>query len=185
MWLEEIDDWVKNCTLIFTDQAKFKELSCKVRKGPAAQKAILKVEMGQLMILLKNKIWKRCFTAEELVDAIFEAHGTSHASWGATVEVVQKLGYSLYMHEVTKVIIQSCDICKRFGKRVKEIIGQMSQFQELRPFAHVSMDFIGPMPCTEAGNRFILLIVDHMTQYAIAGVSGSDGRGVSKVWISG
>ena len=44
----------------------------------------------------------------------------------------------------------------------------MQKLEELRPFAHISTDLSGPFPTTQAGNRFILVIVDHMTQYAIA-----------------
>jgi len=33
------------------------------------------------------------------------------------------------------------------------------------PFSRVAIDIVGPLPITEAGNRFILTIIDHATHY--------------------
>ena len=44
----------------------------------------------------------------------------------------------------------------------------MSQFRGLHPFAQVSMDFIGPLDQTWSGNRYILLLMDQNTQFAVA-----------------
>ena len=34
-----------------------------------------------------------------------------------------------------------------------------------RPFEHIAMDLVGPLPRTWRGNRFILAIVDYATHY--------------------
>ena len=34
-----------------------------------------------------------------------------------------------------------------------------------QPFQRIAMDVIGPLPCTQRGNRFILTICDYATRY--------------------
>ena len=33
------------------------------------------------------------------------------------------------------------------------------------PFTRVAMDFVGPLPCSSSGNRFILVVCDYATRY--------------------
>lgn len=39
---------------------------------------------------------------------------------------------------------------------------------ELKPFARWSIDFVGVLPETDTGNRWIIVAVDHMTRWVVA-----------------
>lgn len=36
----------------------------------------------------------------------------------------------------------------------------------MRPFDRIGIDLYGPLPCTAAGNRWVIVAVDHLTRYA-------------------
>jgi hypothetical protein len=75
--------------------------------------------------------------------------------------------YAPHFIEITKVIASGCDICKRYALKMKKLVQLLTQFRGLHPFAQVSMDFIGPLDQTRSGNRYILLLGNHNTQFAV------------------
>ena len=61
---------------------------------------------------------------------------------------------------------QSCDICQRTfpkGRGGKAPLGQMPIIHT--PFSRVAVDLVGPLPLSNKGNRFILVLVDCATRY--------------------
>ncbi len=62
---------------------------------------------------------------------------------------------------------QSCDICQRTipkGRVTKVPLGDMPVIDV--PFDRVAIDLVGPLnPCSDRGNRYILVLVDYATRY--------------------
>ena len=64
--------------------------------------------------------------------------------------------------------INGCEPCQRrkFGKNNSQ--GQNKVVLQTRPFETLSIDLVGPFPENKKGNKYVLTIIDHFTQYPIA-----------------
>ena len=65
-----------------------------------------------------------------------------------------------------KRFCRSCGPCQRAGKGTKMPVAPLKPLPIIKePFAFVSADFVGPLPRTPRGNRYILNFIDHSTKY--------------------
>ena len=58
-----------------------------------------------------------------------------------------------------------CEVCQKSGTRKLPKAGLVSMPLVDQPFCRIAMDFVGPLPRTKRGNRFILVICDYATRY--------------------
>ena len=59
--------------------------------------------------------------------------------------------------------IKYCDACQRRGK--KEGKGYLNPIKVERPFKRIGIDFVGPLPRTRKGNRYIIVAMDYLTKW--------------------
>ena len=69
------------------------------------------------------------------------------------------------MKEDIRVYIQKCDICAMDKKPNKVPRAPLGRLPAGAPEDCVVTDFLGPLPVTRRGYRFILLLTDHFTKY--------------------
>jgi len=67
------------------------------------------------------------------------------------------------MFEDIKSYVQSCDSCQRRGKAHSNQLLHLIPVQT--PFFQVGIDFVGPLPKTARGNRYILVAMDYLTKW--------------------
>ena len=81
--------------------------------------------------------------------------------------------------------VKSCLTCaSRKRHRTGATIGLRGITPGDRPFDVISMDFLGPLPETEAGNKYLLVINDYATRYPLAfPLPTNDAASVAKVMI--
>jgi len=59
-----------------------------------------------------------------------------------------------------KSYIKACDACQRRGKRrTKE---PLHPIEVGEPFERIGIDFVGPLPTTPRGNRYIIVAIDYL-----------------------
>ena len=60
---------------------------------------------------------------------------------------------------------RTCEVCQRSQSwhPVKAKMVTMPLIS--KPYQRITMDFVGPLPCTQRGNRFILTLCDYATRY--------------------
>ena len=65
------------------------------------------------------------------------------------------------------IIVLSCDICQWLGKGCKLPIACLHPLAIMNePCKRIAIDIVGRLPvCTNIGNKFILTIIDHCTQF--------------------
>ena len=60
---------------------------------------------------------------------------------------------------------RSCEVCQKSNPKYPIRAKMVSMPLIEQPFQRIAMDVIGPLPCTQRGNRFILSICDYATRY--------------------
>jgi transposase InsO family protein len=60
-----------------------------------------------------------------------------------------------------------CPQCQRLGKGVKPVTAPLKPLPVIgKAFDYISCDFVGPLPETSSGHRYLLNVIDHATKYA-------------------
>jgi hypothetical protein len=98
------------------------------------------------------------------------AHGdimSGHLGIEKTLDRLKNRFYWKGMHADVENWINECLTCVS-KKKPTTVDYIMSIPVEPIPFARIGMDFLGPLPTTEDGNRYILTFTDYFTKYAIA-----------------
>ena len=64
-----------------------------------------------------------------------------------------------------KEYVHRCDVCNCFKGSVNKRASLEAYPTELDPWEWVAMDFMGPLPTTPRGNRFLLVFVDYLSRW--------------------
>jgi hypothetical protein len=87
----------------------------------------------------------------------------AHASKERMLDKVKSQYYWPQMFEDIKEYVSSCDICQRRGryKRTEPLhpipVGE--------PFYQIGIDYVGPLPLTKTGNKYIIVAMDYLTKW--------------------
>ncbi|CAG8803597.1 12438_t:CDS:2, partial [Gigaspora margarita] len=67
------------------------------------------------------------------------------------------------MHKDPTSFVKGCNICQRRGKpRAHEPLNSVIVGQ---PFKHISINFVGPLPLTKQGNKFLIVAAEYLTKW--------------------
>lgn len=104
---------------------------------------------------------------------IFMAEAHRDAGHSGVTKTLEHLASRVYFYRMANRVtdfVRCCDVCQHRGNRADQRfhapIG--SHPMVCRPFQRVSIDLIGPLPTSEAGNKYIAVVVDHFTKWVIA-----------------
>ncbi len=98
-------------------------------------------------------------------------HGIGHLAGESTYNVVKERGYWPGMKKDILEWVKTCVICQKCNERNgndKRNSQEMQLMPSMQPFERWSLDFIGRLPVTKAGNKFIITAIDHCTRWPIA-----------------
>ena len=119
-------------------------------------------EEDRFKLVLPEKY--RSVVLEQLHDAKTAAH------LGAN-KVYQKVKVRFYwpgMSQYVRWWIASCQTCQKFKDPGRPARGKLHQYVLGVPFERIAMDIVGPLPQTDRGNVYILVICDYFTKYVEA-----------------
>lgn len=75
----------------------------------------------------------------------------------------------LGMYSDVKKYVLSCPICARDKPSQVKIEGRLLSIPvPLEPFVLIGMDFVGPLPVSDTGNSYILVITEYLSKFATA-----------------
>ena len=88
-----------------------------------------------------------------------EGHFEADKTLGRVSDTCWWPGYTKDIHEY----IQSCEMCSR-KKPMSKAKAMLQNVPVGGPMEMIGLDFIGPLPSTEAGNKHVLVVVDYFTK---------------------
>ena len=99
---------------------------------------------------------------------IFQCHDpvtAAHLGVKRTKAAVLRAHYWYDMKTDIRLYIQKCEICEADKRPPKKPRAPMGHIVAGAPWDVLAIDFVGPFPVTDRGNRYILVMTDHFTKY--------------------
>ena len=97
------------------------------------------------------------------------AHKPGHLGRKATLAQLSEHFYWPGMYRDVKTLCEGCVACQEIGKLRKRVVPLQPLPIIDTPFLRIAIDFIGPLPRTKQGKRYILVLMDC---YKMAGSQG-------------
>ncbi len=67
------------------------------------------------------------------------------------------------MYETIRTYVKSCDVCQRRGRPHNE--QPLHPIEIKGPWYQIGIDFVGPLPMTTSGNKYIIVAMDYFTKW--------------------
>jgi len=103
---------------------------------------------------------------EEVNDILYYFHEdplAGHFNIEETFRKVKARYYWPQMYDDIRRYIKSCDQCQKRGKNKR--IEPLHTIPVEQPFDRIGMDFVGPLPETARGNKYIIVAMDYLTKW--------------------
>ncbi|KAG1128568.1 hypothetical protein G6F37_013674 [Rhizopus arrhizus] len=120
------------------------------------------------LIETKNERTDYMTPPEEERDAILrETHSFGHYGYQAIVRDIHSRGmHWTNIYDEAKSIVSSCTECQKHNIS-KRGYHPLTNVMANRPFDHIAIDLAGPLPVTDEGYLFLLVVTDICTKYVI------------------
>lgn len=136
------------------------------------------------LVIDEGLLFKKCTTTDSLqeyrqlvvpeslrTEIMFHMHDTQLSGHLGAKKTKRKLLQRFYWFQARQDVYQyvaTCDICSSNRKPPKSARAPLGDMRVGAPLDRIGVDVIGPLPCTESGNRYILVITDHFTKWVEA-----------------
>ena len=129
--------------------------------------------------LVLPKIWRK--------DVLQELHNTrtaGHLGVAKTLSRVRERFYWVQCRRDVQQWCRDCDLCAQKRGPQKKIRAPMRQYNVGSPMDRIAIDILGPLPVTEAGNKYILIAADYFTKWVEAfSLPNQEARTIADVLV--
>ena len=120
----------------------------------------------EIRVCPQNKArWSVVCPAAIRVPTIWQAHSMAHSGMSRTLSRIQLAWYWPGMTADVRRVVRSCEVCQAAKSGGNHQPGGRQRLFVGRPWQKVAVDLVGPMPETNRGNRWILVLTDHFTRW--------------------
>lgn len=120
---------------------------------------VLRKTVGDAKILVLQKSMRI-----EFMNLCHDIPTSGHQGVTRTFGQIREMFYWYPMSTDIHNYVASCAVCNRNEKTTKHARYSMTKFHVGEPMERVHLDFLGPLPTTQRGNSFILMMVDQFTK---------------------
>jgi hypothetical protein len=113
---------------------------------------------------------------EERPAILANLHGLGHYGFNAFVTAVTANYWWPKLREDVRTFLKQCTICQEWDREAPNKYARYKVVRPRRMFERLSIDFAGPLPETQSGNRYVILAIDSFSKWPIAkAVASNDG----------
>ena len=108
----------------------------------------------------------RVIRRNEMEPVLYMMHSDPTGGHLATEAMFSKIRTRYFwpkLYEDIRNYVKTCDKCQRRGKYKKN--HELHPIPVHSPFYQIGIDFVGPLPQTSQGNRYIIVAVDYLTKW--------------------
>ena len=149
------------------DLEEWKELTNRDHGKPEVQDSDYEEKNGLIYKISKDKkelLWVPHRLRHYVIRACHDPPAMGHQGVDKTYGYMKENLYWTNMEADVRAYIKSCDICQKY-----KFFKHMSPTQRVpvpsEVFEEVSLDIVGPVPSSRAGNRYILAIQDRLSRW--------------------
>lgn len=145
----------------------------KIRNSLATNKAPpnYKLVDNILVYQLPNQKAPRVVIPQNLFDMLFKFYHESalgaHMGIKKTLFKINKIFYAPKLSDYITDRVRSCDSCQRSKQAQNTKFGFLASDYATRPFQNVFCDYIGPLPRTKKGFKWLLVVIDSFSKYTV------------------
>ena len=127
-------------------------------------------------VILENQLFKKdkknegnflkVLKTHEIETVLYATHNHPTGGHLGIEKVFEKIRENYYwpqMFEDIRNYIKGCDSCQRRGKPSKKTL--LHPIPVGKPFEKIGIDFVGPLPLTNNGNKYIIVATDYLTKW--------------------
>ena len=100
-----------------------------------------------------------------MLQAVHGSVGAGHFGVAKTLNKLRQRFYWAGCRQDTELFVHCCDACIARKGPTQRSHAPLQQYQVGAPMERVGVDFIGPFPTTDDGNRYVLVAMDYFTKW--------------------
>src|SRR5436305_4805647 len=108
----------------------------------------------------------RIIRKEELPAVLYMMHNdptSGHFATDAMFHKIKTIYYWPQYYDDIKKYVEACDSCQRRGRSKKNNL--LHPIPVHSPFYQIGIDFVGPLPRTKRGKKYIIVAMDYLTKW--------------------
>ena len=100
---------------------------------------------------------------------LYSLHNYSgHLGGLETIEKVRARFHWFGLRNDIELYIQQCAVCQRVKDPIRQNKGELRSINSGYPLERIGIDIVGPLPKTEQGNSYIVVMIDYFTKFPFA-----------------
>ena len=104
----------------------------------------------------------------EITQRLHSDPTSGHLGKNKTLDRIQRRFYWYEWRQEVSRVCKTCDVCAARKPPQKKYRSRMKQYNVGVPMERIAIDVMGPLPCTEDGNKYILVVGDYFTKWTEA-----------------
>ncbi|XP_067945465.1 uncharacterized protein [Watersipora subatra] len=96
---------------------------------------------------------------------IWQTHSLTHFGVGRTISCLQLTWYWPGLMSTVRRLIKSCEVGQAAKHEGTKAARGKRRLYARRPLQKVAIDLVGPFPATPRGNKWVLVLTNHFTQW--------------------
>ena len=120
----------------------------------------------------------------EILKELHNSPTAGHLGVNKLLHKVKQRYYWVGMSEDVRSWVRKCNVCAQTKNPPKKPIAPLQQYMVGAPLERVAMDILGPLPKTDRGNVYILVIGDYFTKWVEAfALPNQEAETIARVFV--